>query len=154
VDVNNSARYAIELVRAQLEPDSAQLHVDLADDLPLIYGSQHHLEDLWLNLILNARDAIQDTQSAQITVSSALDEAGSFVEVTVQDNGRGIPHDNLEQIFDPFFTTKSHGNGLGLAVCRDIIIKHGGDIQVESQEGQGTTLRVQLPIIKAKASEA
>jgi two-component system NtrC family sensor kinase len=154
VDVNNSARYAIELVRAQLEPDSAQLRVDLADDLPLIYGSQHHLEDLWLNLILNARDAIQDTQSAQITVSSALDEAGSFVEVTVQDNGRGIPHDNLEQIFDPFFTTKSHGNGLGLAVCRDIIIKHGGDIQVESQEGQGTTLRVQLPIIKAKASEA
>ncbi len=145
LDVNESLQNSIALVRAQIEPHLTRLDVRLEARLPLVSASRQHLEDVWLNLLLNARDALSTAENGMIKVSSAYDAAARVIRVTVQDNGPGIPPDQLKNIFEPFFTTKDYGTGLGLAICRDVVIRHSGQISVDSVQGQGTTFTVTLP---------
>ncbi|MEE8163609.1 MAG: ATP-binding protein, partial [Anaerolineae bacterium] len=121
---------------------------DLATDLPLVPASTHHLEEVWINLLLNARDSIPDRQRGEIRIASRLDGSGKAVQVLISDNGCGIPKANLDRLFDPFFTTKDvdKGTGLGLYITYKIVDRHSGLIEIESEEGKGTTVTVTLPI--------
>ncbi len=146
LDVNESLETAISLVRAQIEPHIAQIKVELAPDLPPVKGSSQHLEDVWLNLLLNARDALTSRDHGIIGVTTRLDTHNNTVTIIIEDNGPGISPEDLIKVFDPFFTTKSHGTGLGLAICQDVIVKHNGTIDVESVDDRGTIFTINLPV--------
>ncbi len=145
VNVNELLQSSIALVRAQLDSYRVCFEARFAARLPPISASRQHLEDVWLNLLLNARDAVSQSEHGMIEVVSVYDAAANSVRVSVRDNGPGIPPDHLKNVFEPFFTTKNYGTGLGLSICRDVIIRHSGIIEVESISGQGTTFTVSLP---------
>jgi signal transduction histidine kinase len=135
------------LVRSQIDPDYARLWVDLEPGLPPINGSEDHLQDVWINLLLNARDAVAERNNGEIKIISSRASDGKHVTINIQDNGTGIESGDRNRIFDPFFTTKKQGTGLGLAVCQDIIKHHGGSISVHSQPGEWTVFIVTLPVM-------
>jgi signal transduction histidine kinase len=113
-------------------------------DLPPITADVNQLSQILMNLLLNAGQATPPGGS--ITITADLEQTGSVVELRVSDSGSGIPADILPHIFEPFFTTKrGKGTGLGLSISQSYIRSHGGDIQVESVEGSGTTVRVTFP---------
>jgi two-component system NtrC family sensor kinase len=146
-DVNESIVAALDLVSAHIERGGVELRVALADDLPSVPGSERQLEEIWINLLLNARDALLEGRPGEIAIESRLAADGESVEVTVSDNGRGIDEAARVKLFTPFFTTKEQGrgNGLGLSVCQTIAQNHGGAISFDSQPNQGTTFLVRLP---------
>ena len=111
-----------------------------------VYAAPGHLEDLWLNLLLNARDALINVPDALITIRSRCVER--TLEVVVCDNGAGISQEYIDQIFDPFFTTKpvGEGTGLGLYICKQILLQCEGTIHVEAVENTGTCFLVTLPV--------
>jgi two-component system, NtrC family, sensor kinase len=100
-----------------------------------------------MNLLVNAAQAFSPDADAR-RISISLSSEHGWAQLSVEDNGRGIPEDTLPRIFEPFFTTKidSGGTGLGLAIVRDVVHRHGGEISVKSRLGQGTTFRVTLPL--------
>lgn len=150
MDANQSIHSAVALIDAQLGPGISLVY-DLQKDLPLIVGSQEHLLDVWINLLLNARDALADQNDGKIKIMTRTADPSQAVEVLITDNGPGIPYKSVVRIFDPFFTTKEHGTGLGLSVCHDIIEHHNGTIRVTSHEGIGTTFTIRLPVADAPA---
>jgi two-component system NtrC family sensor kinase len=117
--------------------------LNLPDDLPPVAGNANYLQQVFLNLLLNARDAMP--KGGGISISTAL--TGYHIIISFSDTGTGIEKDVLEKIFRPFFTTKGDkGTGLGLAVCHKIIGQHKGEIRVESEVGKGTTFTIYLPV--------
>jgi PAS domain S-box-containing protein len=145
LDVNASLRKAIFLFRAQLEPHIT-LVTKLDDSLPLIYGSEEQLGEVWLNLLLNARDALHDAPRGTIVIESMLAADREAAEVHFFDDGPGIPAANLKHVFEPFFTTKKKGTGLGLALSQDTIAAQGGSLIVESEEHKGTRFLIKIPL--------
>jgi PAS domain S-box-containing protein len=144
-NVNRVVRDAIRL--ANLRDDSAiAVTLDLADDLPSVEGSPHRLGQAILNLLVNARQALEGFPEARIEVRTRRE--GDEVVTHVRDNGPGIAEEIREQIFDPFFTTKSphQGTGLGLAIAFDILRNHGGVLEVQSRSGPGACIVARLPI--------
>jgi signal transduction histidine kinase len=122
--------------------------VEQLDGVPLIHGNGPRLGQVFLNLFINAAYAIEPGQVERNTIRIAAQVCGSeHVIVEVSDTGCGIPAEHVKRIFDPFFTTRpfGKGSGLGLSVCNNIIIAHGGEISVESEVGKGTTFRIILP---------
>lgn len=121
-----------------------ELILNLSKKLPEIYVDPARIGQVVLNMILNATHAITPPGTVEVTTRAA----GDFVEIVFCDTGSGIPAENISRIFDPFFTTKdvNKGTGLGLAVSYGIIKKHGGDIEVQSEAGKGTTFIVRLPV--------
>ncbi|MGA9350961.1 MAG: ATP-binding protein [Anaerolineae bacterium] len=148
IDVNESINNALSLIAYQIERSNVSMIKDLAADLPSVAASSHHLEEVWINLLLNARDSIPDRQNGEIRIASRLDGSGKAVQVLVSDNGCGIPEANLDRLFEPFFTTKDvdEGTGLGLYIAYNIVERHNGLIEIDSEEGKGTTVTVTLPI--------
>jgi signal transduction histidine kinase len=116
---------------------------DLAPDPVFVLADEHALRQLFLNLLINAREAVAEAASPEIRVQ--LKARRGEAEIHILDNGRGIASQDLARIFDPFFTTKSMGTGLGLAICRGISENLGGTISVTSKVGEGTEVVVQLP---------
>lgn len=155
IDINESIDRALSLIAYQIERSNISIIKDLAADLPLVPASPHHLEEIWINLVLNARDSIPAKQRGEIRIASWLDGSGTAVQVLVSDNGCGIPEANLERVFDPFFTTKdvNEGTGLGLYITYNIVERHNGLIEIDSEEGKGTTVTVTLPIENQVSSE-
>jgi signal transduction histidine kinase/DNA-binding response OmpR family regulator/GAF domain-containing protein len=153
-DLNLSLQDAISLVEAQVRRSNISIVTELAPHLPLIWASPDHLHVVWLNLLLNARDAIEAACREGVirVVSHHRDDQ---VVVQVSDNGVGIPSDELNRIYDPFFTTKppGKGTGLGLFTCYRTVQRHGGEISVDSQPGVGTSFDVTLPIGHSPATE-
>ena len=147
-DVDETINSALSLIAYQIERSNVSIIKDLAADLPLVPGSTHHLEDVWINLLINARDAIPAKQRGEIRITSRLDGSGEAVRVLISDTGVGIPKDNLDKVFEPFFTTKdvNEGTGLGLYITYKTIERHNGRIEIDSEEGKGTTVTVTLPI--------
>ena len=137
-------RRAIEatlaILRSSLERQGVTVEVDVPDDLPAVRGGQGDLEQLFLNLVTNARDAMPD--GGQLLLGARPRSGG--VEVTVADTGKGIPPEILGRIYEPFFTTKSHGSGLGLTICRSLIWTMQGELKVDSAPGAGTTAHIRL----------
>ena len=148
-DVNVSLWAALSTISPRLQRASIRIVTDLAADLPRIVASAKHLETAWVNLLLNARDAIVRGQGeGRIVVVSSPSTDNHWVTVSVRDTGCGIPAEHTERLFQPFFTTKepNEGVGLGLYACYEIVAAHNGTIQVESQPGEGTTFCVSLPV--------
>jgi signal transduction histidine kinase len=123
------------------------LGTELAPGLPLVSGSSDRLVQVFLNILLNARHAVEGKLDAEIAVVSS--RGAETVEVSIRDNGNGIDPEVLERIFDPFFTTRStgEGSGLGLSIAYDIVREHDGSLEVESSPGSGATFRVVLPVM-------
>lgn len=121
---------------------------DYTMSLPALYCFPNQLNQVFMNLIHNAIQAIDD--KGEIKISTSFDQTSIYIKV--KDNGKGISPENQEKIFEPFFTTKdrNQGTGLGMSISHNIITKHQGNIQLESEEGVGTTFTLTLPIIKAE----
>jgi signal transduction histidine kinase len=134
----------IALVQDELSASGISIHATIQNHLPAIRGSKDKLKQVLLNLVANARDALP--RGGNLTFLASAD--GSTARVTVQDDGIGIPKENLNRIFDAFFTTKSKmsGVGLGLSICYSIVRQHGGTMTVESSPGEGTRFTMLLPI--------
>jgi signal transduction histidine kinase len=120
------------------------LDLTCAPDLPPVYGDRGKLQQVLLNLLLNARDAIAEGGAIRVSVR----QVAQSLELEVEDDGVGIGLEDQSKIFDPFFTTKGRGKGtgLGLSLSYNIVAEHGGEIQVESAPGRGATFRVNLPL--------
>ncbi len=119
--------------------------LELAENLPPIYVDPKQIQQVLLNLILNAVQAMQDGGILTITSSAPIVNGRQIVKVSVADTGPGIPPQILEKIFTPFFTTKAQGTGLGLAICHKLISQHKGVISVQSEDGKGTVFTIDLP---------
>ncbi len=144
VSVNDALRSTLNLLGNELSLGQIELELGLGEDLPLVAANPRHLQQLFLNLLLNAIDAMPD--GGPLSIRTFLDEDGC-VRIDVADSGIGIPQEHLDKIFDPFFTTKEpgRGTGLGLSVSFGIVEQHGGRIAVRSRPGVGTTFSVSLP---------
>lgn len=149
-DVNNSITRTLDLVQYQLNSAQVELDLQLSDSLPPIAASWEHLKGVWLNLFINARDALRDApEPRRLTIITRVDpDDTDGVQILIQDSGSGISTAELPHIFDPFYTTKSpgQGTGLGLATSHRIIEQHGGIINAISTAEDGTTFIIHLPI--------
>ena len=146
VSVNKLIEEVLEIVAYQLRTSNVEVVTRFATNLPLVLADGHQIQQVVLNLINNARQAIEAHQSSgRVTISTEIHEA--VIRIAIQDNGPGIAAENLSRIFDPFFTTKEvgKGTGLGLSLCYGLIREHGGNIAVTSQPGQGATFTIELP---------
>lgn len=147
VDVNETIHNTLTLVRGHIQQGGVQVRLSLESDLPQVAAPHGQLEDVWLNLLLNARDAVSNCPSPEIGIASRSVMSEQVIEVTVWDNGVGIPADRFHEIFEPFYTTKppGEGTGLGLHICRQIVDKCGGEVRVNSVEKEGTRFMIRLP---------
>ncbi|MCB9421568.1 MAG: response regulator [Ardenticatenaceae bacterium] len=148
-DINEAIAQALDLVQYQLQSANIDVFLDLAEDLPEVVASVEHLKSVWLNLLVNARDAVQSLPDNRfIEVTTRLNQEGDRVQVLVRDNGKGMSQAELGHIFEPFYTTKDpgKGTGLGLATCYRIVEQHNGEINVVSAVNEGTTFIVHLPV--------
>lgn len=146
LDLNETIHEVLQLFEPQIRGRGIRLGVELADDLPVVPGHKGKLQQVFLNLLINARDAVEP--DGEIAVSTFSEDGRVVVEVT--DNGAGIAEEDLARIFDPFFTTKGRGKGtgLGLSISYGIVEEHRGEIHVESQPGSFTRFRVELPSVQ------
>jgi two-component system NtrC family sensor kinase len=153
VSATELIRSSLRLVGNEALLSSVQVQNDLPDHLPRVRGHFRNLQQLFLNLFLNAIQAMPD--GGTLSVRAAV-ENGEFVKVGVADTGCGIPKECIDRIFEPFFTTKpiGQGTGLGLSVSYGIIQEVGGRITVESEPGKGTAFSVFLPVVEPAANSA
>ena len=151
--INKLLNDTLQLLEPQLRKSNCEIIKEYGDDLPVIFASGGKLQQVFTNLILNARDAMMS--GGAITLRTSTDATGNLV-VDVADTGEGISEENLSKVFDPFFTTKGVGNGtgLGLAVTYGIVQEHSGTIEVQSKAGVGTTFKLVFPPAKAESLRA
>ncbi len=150
VDLNQVLAKSISLLENQAAFRDIQIKRDFQDTLPLIMADANQLQQVFMNMLLNAAEAMPD--GGEISVKSLRTNGDNqSITVSLRDSGSGIPADKIQNIFEPFFTTKGRqGSGLGLAVCYGIISWHGGTIDVESEVGKGTIFTIKLPIVRGK----
>jgi hypothetical protein len=139
------------LLGEQLRSHNIKVRRDLAAGLPKVMADANQLEQVFLNLISNAKDAIDPKGGGDITIISRKSDRSDFVEALVMDDGTGMDGTTVSDIFNPFFTTKDvgKGTGLGLSISLGIIEDHGGRIEVHSVKDVGTAFRITLPVTKA-----
>jgi CheY-like chemotaxis protein/anti-sigma regulatory factor (Ser/Thr protein kinase) len=153
VDLNELVERTLELEAYRMRTSNVELSTKLAADIPLMLADYNQLQQVILNIITNAQQAIAETKrKGKIAVTTETVE--EYVRISMADNGPGISPENMIKIFDPFFTTKTEGSGsgLGLSVCHGIITEHGGNIYAESTRGRGTTFIIELPIASGERS--
>jgi PAS domain S-box-containing protein len=149
VDINEVIRKTLELRASEQKINNIQTMTHLASDLPEIPGSAFQLQQVFLNIIINAEYFMLEAHNKGI-LTIVTEKAGDFIRVTITDDGPGIPPENMKHIFSPFFTTKAvgKGTGLGLSICHGIITEHGGSIRAESILGRGAAFIIELPAHK------
>ncbi len=142
-DVNEALEEIISIISHTLEINNITLHTSFSKGLPLVRGDRRKLQQVFLNLVINAMDAMPEGGVLEISSSIQRDE----VIITVRDSGCGIKPEHKDRIFDPFFTTKPEGKGtgLGLSISYGIINNYGGSIEFNSEEGRGSTFIIKLP---------
>lgn len=149
LDMRQVVREALVIARGELANEGIQVGLDLRDDVPWVMGNKAQLQQVLLNLILNARDAMVDMppplRELQVTVERG---EGSTAHVVLADAGSGIAPERVDRMFEPFVTSKQHGLGLGLAISRNIVVEHGGVLRAE-QGAVGAILHLTLPAAEA-----
>ncbi len=148
--IAQAVQSAVQLADTKARRAEIAVDVQVAPDLPEIQGDQHQLAQLFTNLLINAYEAMNGRGRVTITAAAARIDDGmdgrDAVLVEVADDGPGMSKDEAEHVFDPFFTTKPQGSGLGLAIVRKIVDAHDGSIDLRTSPGQGTMIRVTLPV--------
>ena len=163
VNVNDVVESSVNLLSAQFASHGLRLDTTLSPDIPAVLANPFSLEEVVLNLLINARDAVEERLQSEPEVSAAGvslrtraagDHGRIMVNIEVIDNGMGIPEEIHEKLFDPFFTTKApdKGTGLGLAISKSIIEKFGGALSITSKTGTGTTVTIALPAVQPTSS--
>jgi signal transduction histidine kinase len=155
VHLHEVLEHSLRLVEPQLAGKSAVLNRSFQAAPDLLKGDDYQLQQAFVNLFLNAVEALGPNGTLSVTTETCAPDASSgkrgspanrpHLRVAIKDTGAGIAPENMARLFEPFFTTKPHGTGLGLAITRRIIQEHRGDISVESQPGQGTAFQILLP---------
>lgn len=159
IDVESAIDSIYLLLAAQMNTRGITFKEEFSDVVPRIFADVHQVEQVFMNIILNAIQAMKDGGELRVRVytttlgehphaawsEDVFDQRLPFVAVEVSDTGPGIPRENLEKIFNPFFTTKSEGMGLGLSICSRLVAENNGNIFVESEVGKGSTFTVVLP---------
>jgi signal transduction histidine kinase len=150
--INDVVENITRILETQAKEKNVAIFREFSENLPKVWIDREQMKQVFMNLILNAIQAMQQGGSLSIATRSVArsgaDPVGEFVQVEVRDTGIGIPEDNLQHIFDPFFTSKDEGSGLGLAVSHQIVQEHGGFVTVESTVGKGTAFFVHVPVAK------
>ena len=154
VDVNEVVTDVLKLMRHDLINQSVTVDTDLAQNLPPVAGDRVQLQQVLLNLVLNACEAMTDHNSSERQLLIASQFENGAVQVSVTDHGGGIPEEKLEQVFERFFTMKKQGMGLGLSICRTIINEHRGEIWGTNNAHCGATFHLSLPIVRSDALSA
>ena len=149
-DLNRAIEEVLLLASNAITKDAIAVQTEFAKDLPLLHGDRVQLQQVALNLILNALEAMRSTSDPlrDLRISTEAKEAGDVL-VSVRDTGPGITSEHLERIFEPFFTTKPGGMGIGLSICRSIIEAHGGSLWAGANQPRGTTFQFTLPSVPA-----
>jgi PAS domain S-box-containing protein len=153
VDLNSEIDNVLLLMKSQIDKSSIELELDLDSDLPAVFGDAAQLQEVFVNLIVNAIHSMENSRDAaanRLAIRTGVTEGGDndSVEVTITDTGCGIPDEHLQKIFNPFFTTKEvgKGTGLGLAITQRIVHDHRGTISVNSTVDQGTCFKLTFPV--------
>jgi signal transduction histidine kinase len=153
IDASALVKDTVNLLAAKLKNSGIRLDISLPDEHPSVEGDPKQLAQVFLNLLLNAVEAMP--QGGTLTISSAVkvnpDSGQEFLQLIIKDTGHGIPEKDRPYLFDPFFTTKAGGTGLGLSIVYSIIQKHNGRIEVESELGKGSSFILSFPIQKEGA---
>jgi PAS domain S-box-containing protein len=145
LDVNQTIREVIPLAQSEVQRNGVALETQLSDDVPLVFADRIQLQQVMLNLMMNAIEAmIQVTTPRELLISSGADDSKGVV-VVVRDSGPGLDSKSLDRLFEPFYTTKPQGMGMGLAICRSIIEAHGGKLWAIANEDRGATFQFTLP---------
>jgi PAS domain S-box-containing protein len=150
-DVNELIQKTLELRSYELKISNIKVWFNLASELPEIKADYYQIQQVILNIVINAEQALIETgRQGKITVTTSTVE--NSIRISIADSGPGIPKENINRIFDPFFTTKEvgKGTGLGLSVCHGIVTAHGGNIYAESEDGKGAEFIIDLPIAVAE----
>ncbi len=150
IEINNVIHAACSLIRPLIKKKTDYLQLHLEENLPLVSGNSQQLEQVVVNLIINALDSLS-SKKGNVTIETSFNKETDQLEIRVTDQGSGISEDNLDKVFEPFFTTKlDHGGtGLGLAVSYNLIKNHNGRLTVESSVGHGTEFLISLPVNKS-----
>jgi len=147
LDLNEVTREVIALSLSDLQRHRVILHSKFADDLPIVTGDRIQLQQVMLNLIRNASDAMADVHDRpRLLLIKTEREDGSRVRLSVRDAGMGVPPQGLESLFEAFYTTKRGGMGIGLFVSRSIVERHQGRLWAESNDGPGATFSFSMPV--------
>jgi PAS domain S-box-containing protein len=156
VSLNRLIEQTLFLNSNLLKIDGVKVENKLDPDLPDLLGSEDQLQQVFMNLVSNATEAMEGTRGGVLTIESRHILSEDSLQISFKDTGPGIPEENVSKLFEPFFTTKKKGKGvgLGLSVAYGIIQEHGGSIYVKSKVGQGATFQVKLPLKSASARQA
>jgi len=148
IDIDGIIEDALLLLSKQLANNNIVLKRTLGEDLPQVHGNASQLQQVFVNMTSNAKDALEEQGGGDLTVKSELSQDGKYVEVSFQDTGCGMPQEVIEKLSEPFFTTKGadKGTGLGTSISFTIIKEHGGNIDIKSVVGTGTTITISIPI--------
>jgi signal transduction histidine kinase len=154
LDLNEVVRETLALVSVELRNRGVHASMHLQDRLPAVAGDRIELQQVLLNVVLNASDAMNGVpwSSRAVIVTTTHDE--QQVHIAVRDAGSGIPDDCLDHVFEPFVTTKKDGLGLGLAICRSIVRSHRGEIHASNNPGGGATMRISLPSCRSRIASS
>lgn len=146
LDINETVQEVIALASGDVLRSEVELHLNLAPELPPVMGDRIQLQQVILNLILNARDAMNEVRNdpRELLITTLKNKTGEVV-VAVRDSGKGLDPKEVQKIFDPFFTTKAEGMGLGLSISRTIIEDHHGTLWAIPNNDRGTTVQFTLP---------
>jgi signal transduction histidine kinase len=153
LDLTEPLRKALQLVKAHAGERHVEMEASLGTEPVQVMGDAAQLEQVFLNLLLNAMQSMPEGGRISVAVTPwrpSTDSGAQWAQVLVADTGPGIPPDQLRRVFDPFYTTKHDGTGLGLAICHGIVEQHQGEIQLLSEMGKGTTASVRLPLIEGE----
>jgi two-component system, NtrC family, sensor kinase len=153
-DLGGLVASVVAMGRGEIGQEGITLEVDIAADLPELPADEAQLRQALINLVRNAREALASAPTKRLGISVANDHASDCLLVRVSDSGAGIDQHDLGKIFDPFFSTKAQGTGLGLALVQQIVVDHGGRIDVDSVPGRGTTFTLAFPIRTAAGAGA
>lgn len=153
VDLSAAVERVIELMHYELERRELEVQVDLPSSLPKLAADADEIEQVLVNLVVNASDASTEGDNLRIAARTdgSSDGEAEALTITVEDTGKGIPEERIHQVFDPFFTTKKRGKGtgLGLPIVAKIVRNHGGTIDIDSQPGEGTCVTIRWPTVAA-----
>jgi two-component system, LuxR family, sensor kinase FixL len=154
LSANETVEEVLKLLRSELIDRGVTVHSEFASSLPVLQADRVELQQVLINLVTNACDAMADmpSEARALTIRTGLD-GNDFVLISVCDAGPGIAEGKLEQVFEPFFTSKVNGMGLGLSVCRTIINAHGGKLWAEQISGRGATFYLRLPVSPRRATQ-